>query len=145
MFADEHNYKMLMNADVLGQLTQVGLPDKGIAPINIFDRPSIAPYKPLQHIYGRYSQTIDQSLYFTESSKGGLPFSELDRLKLVGTIIESRPGCEPIKFERLTKRGNLTLARGLLRLPATCLPCCPACRQSRPSSEQCIYPSMTPL
>ena len=109
-FADEHNYKMLLNAEMLAELTQTGLPDRNIAPLSIFDRPSIAPYKPLEHIYGRYSQSIDQALYYTESSKGGLPFSELDRLKLVGTIIESRPGCEPIKFERLTKRGRPSLS-----------------------------------
>lgn len=103
-YADKHNFKMLMDEKHLEAACKTGnLP--GIKPIEIQHFDSVIHYRPYELIYCKYSQRIDESLYYREESDTH-PFQrEVIRLKILSLIIESRPhwNGENIKLKRYVK------------------------------------------
>ena len=108
-YADTNNLKMLADEAVLERMARAGDPEHNIAPIDIAHMPSVIQYRPYQYVYLKYSQRVDQSLYFKEEGDPS-PFSrDVIRLKLLALIMESRPhtGGENLKLKRYVKYSRI--------------------------------------
>lgn len=96
LFADQIDFEMLLDETAVKKHMEKGNPAKDIRPIFIDDGEGITPYKPYQYIYGKYSQQIDESLYWRPEGMEH-PFRDSVRLKLCALLLESRmPGGEKI-------------------------------------------------
>ncbi len=101
IYADEINFKMKADPQVLEKIMAAGDSDEGIAPVTIAHDPEEAKYPPYEMIYLRYSTHVADELY--KKSKGGKsPFSSSIRKRLIGLLIEAKPkwGGENIKIQR---------------------------------------------
>ena len=91
-FASYINYPMLLNSDELRQECEKGNMRYNIRPFEISHRPDVTPIQPYDHIYVKYSDTVDERLYWKDKNSEDIdhPFRELIRLKLIPQIIESK-------------------------------------------------------
>lgn len=108
MFADQIDFVMKMDEQKLKTLMETGQPDKGIAPVFINDGEGITPYKPYEYTYGKYSQQVDEELYWRPEGMDH-PFRPLMKLKLNALILSGRipGGGESLKIRRYVKNGKL--------------------------------------
>lgn len=119
-FADNIDFEMKLDSEVIKKKMEAGNPEEGIAPVDIQHRPDVTAIKPFEHIYGKYSRNVDESIYWRPE---GLehPFRDIIRLKLVALILESRmpDGGENLKIRRYIKNGWLLACYPLHNRKAT--------------------------
>jgi hypothetical protein len=90
-FADNIDFTMKLEATVIKRLLERGDPEANIAPVSIPHRPDITPLQPYEHIYGKYSRNVTETMYWREPGAEH-PFREIIRLKLCSLLLESRAG-----------------------------------------------------
>jgi anoctamin-10/anoctamin-7 len=94
-FADDIDFKMLLDPVAIDKYCAVGSPEDDIAPIAIHTDTSVTPYDPNECIYAKYSKDIDESMYYVrplERAKGATdPFTNQIRSRLVAIMINARP------------------------------------------------------
>lgn len=107
-FANNHDYRLLLDEIELEKKAKAGNAEKGIAPINVAHKPDIVRHRPYENIYCKYSTLIDENIYWKEEGENS-PFRQLVRLKITALVIEMRPGkAENIKMERYLKKGDFS-------------------------------------
>ena len=107
-YADQNNFNMLMDESFLEIAANTGFPPQ-IKPIDIAHLPSIINYRPYEFIYCKYSQRVDEQLYYREPGDHH-PFQrDVIRLKILSLLMESRPvqGGENLKFKRYLRFGRI--------------------------------------
>lgn len=88
-FADNIDFTMKLDGTVAQKLLERGDAEARIAPVKIPHRPDITPLKPFDQIYGKYSRSVSEALYWREPGAEH-PFRESIRLKLCLLLLESR-------------------------------------------------------
>lgn len=108
VYADEVNFKMKADPNVLEKLLAAGDSEEGIAPIAINHVPEEARYHPYEMIYLRYSVKVPDELY-KKGRDGKNPFTSSVRKRLLGQLIQAKPkwGGENIKIARYIKAGKI--------------------------------------
>lgn len=107
-FAEEMDFKMLLDRKVLEDVAKSGNAERGVGPIDISHRPELVKYEPYELIFTKYSSLVRESLYWRE--EGDLhPFRHQIRLKIAATILQSKPktGGENLKIRRYMRNGWL--------------------------------------
>jgi len=89
-FADNIDMSLLLDSEEVAKQLAAGDPENNIGPAEIAHVPEVTKYFPYEYIYGKYSKSIDEKLYWRENG-AETPFRELIRLKLCALILESRP------------------------------------------------------
>jgi anoctamin-10/anoctamin-7 len=107
-FADNIDFVMKLDSEVIKNLIETGNADLGIAGVEIQHRPDITLLEPFEYIYGKYSRNVSESIYWKEPGMDH-PFRDLIRLKLTALILESRMpnGGENLKIRRYIRSGWL--------------------------------------
>jgi len=107
-FADDSNYRLLLDENVLEALARRGDKERNIAPIEIPHMEDVVRYRPYELIFGKYSSNVTEDLYARPAGAGD-PFGDIVRLKLVARIIEARPpgGGENLKMRRYVNCGRM--------------------------------------
>ena len=108
-YADSNNFMMLLDETYLESAARAGWPEYGIKPIEIGHKPDVIKYRPFEFIYGKYSQRVDEQMYYREPGDSH-PFArDVIRLKILCLLIESRPirGGENLKLQRYLRWGRL--------------------------------------
>jgi len=107
-YADQNNFMLLMDEQLLERTAHQGFPPQ-IAPIEIAHDPSVIRYRPYEFIYCKYSQRIDENIYYREPGDAH-PFArDVIRLKILALLMESRPhqGGENLKLKRYLRYGRI--------------------------------------
>lgn len=90
-FATFINYPMLLDPQRLKDECTKGNIRYNIRSFDIAHRPDITKIPPYDHIFVKYSDIVDENLYWkSQAEKVDHPFRELIRLKLIPQIIESK-------------------------------------------------------
>lgn len=107
-FADFIDFEMCLDEQNCKAQLERGNSSKGIKPIIIPHRPEFTSLRPHQNIYAKYSNNVDESLYWRETRYDN-PFRKSIRLKLSTLLLESRPpgGGEPLQIEKDIYNGYL--------------------------------------
>jgi hypothetical protein len=124
-YADDINFKMMLDPFKLEGVAAAGNEEKKIKPFKIRHDPNECQYYPTEVIYARYSMDVDENLYYRDPTHGLKdPFSNSIRARLVATMLYARPSFrdepdkfpEAMKFEKRIAEGDL-LAYYPLHLP----------------------------
>jgi hypothetical protein len=100
-YADDIDYRMLLDPTELKRIAAEGNADRHIAPIEITHLPEVTEYEPYSFIYGKYSRRMPESLYYRELGEK-TPFTNALRCKLTNQLIEKKPptGGQNLKIKR---------------------------------------------
>lgn len=90
IYAESINFPMLLDPLEAQILCEIGDTDKNIRGFIIPHVPEVVSYEPFAHIFGRYSKSISEKLYFRKGSTDH-PFVGALRLKLTKLLMESQP------------------------------------------------------
>lgn len=107
-FADNIDFPMKLDEGVIRQMLERGSVEHNIKPVFIPHRPDITEYSPYEHIYGKYSRTVSEKMYWREPGTEH-PFREIVRLKLCALLLESRDadGSANFNIRRCIEDGDL--------------------------------------
>jgi hypothetical protein len=89
-FADQIEFKMLLDEKQLEEAATRGNAEMNISPINILHDPEESYIKPYEMIYAKYRDELTEDLYW-RPERLTHPFRESVRLKLTQILIESKP------------------------------------------------------
>jgi len=105
-FADDIDFNMLLDSQVLEETCAKGNAEQNIGPFQIKHRPDISPFTPYEKIYARYSRSVNEDLYWRPEGQQH-PFRESVRLKVLNLIIQSKPSenSENLKISRYLRSG----------------------------------------
>lgn len=107
-FAELINYRLLLDKVIVREYLERGNREKGINGAVIPHDLTLTTYQPWELIYGRYSSQVDDCLYWREEGQEH-SFSEVVRMKLALSLIQSKAGCKKgcINIHTLMKDGTL--------------------------------------
>ena len=83
-------YKLKFETKRLEQIISVGRPNKNWSGFTLEEKHVMTELHPFQHIYGEFQTDADQELYLQH--KNGGVFREIDRVKLIESILLSEEG-----------------------------------------------------
>ena len=85
------NIHMELSPHRLQELSKSGIPSQQIAPFEIGDNERFTPYRPFQHIYGKY-QAEDQfrTLYECKHHREAQPFGNALQIKVALSLLENK-------------------------------------------------------
>jgi uncharacterized protein YoxC len=100
-YADDIDYRMLLDPTELKRIASEGNTERHIAPIEISHLPEVSAYDPYAYIYGRFSRRMPESLYYRDLGERS-PFNNTLCCKLTNQLIEKKPptGGQNLKIKR---------------------------------------------
>jgi hypothetical protein len=109
-YADDINFKMLLDPVKVQEACAAGDAQEQIAPFKIAHDPAVCPYYPYEVIYAKYSKQVPEEMYYRDPIHGSTdPFSNAIRARLVAIMVNSKPkfAGEAIKIARRIKKGEI--------------------------------------
>ena len=88
--AEEIEFKLKFESKRLEQVISVGRPNKNWKGFTLDEKHEMTALHPFQHIYGEYRMDADEDAYVRHKN-GGI-FREIDRIKLIESILLSEEG-----------------------------------------------------
>ncbi len=89
-FADRTNFYMKLDPKEIEIAGKQGDPERGIAPFEIPHDENVTVYPPYEYIYSRFTRTVPEKLFARREGEKD-PFEGINKIKLTGMLIESRP------------------------------------------------------
>ena len=110
LYAEDIQYQMKLNPEVMAKMCAQGFPEHDIKPIAINQDAKVSKYSPYEHVYQRYSSRVPEELYWRPAnSPYSHPFGVKERLRLLATLMEMKPkwGGENLKMRRYIANGKV--------------------------------------
>jgi anoctamin-10/anoctamin-7 len=109
-YADDINFKMLLDPVKVQEACAAGDAEEQIAPFKIAHDPTVCPYYPYEVIYAKYSKQVPEEMYYRDPVHGEIdPFNNAIRARLVAIMVNSKPkfAGEALKIARRIASGKI--------------------------------------
>lgn len=103
-FAENEDYYVNANASNLEKRLKIGWPEHNVGPLKFEHHPSIAKYKPCEHVYLKYKCDKDFSDLYALPDGLTTPFTFCDRVQILLSILDGQKetGGLELRLQKLT-------------------------------------------